>query len=246
MKYTTFEVTESIKGIAIIAVLLNHLINLHVASDFVGFANGIISVFFVFSGYGIYASLQKSGVSLDDIGIKFLVHYYIIKIFRIFPLYCIAVYIESTYFNMDVSILTYAGIKSPGHYWFINAILHCYLIAPFAYILVAKNRLITTLIVISLLLVIINFATFYALHTEGGGKDINDPFNLVYRGIVFSHVYVFIFGMLIAKALSLGQRNYVQFLKRPNIYSFVLSLDYTGSLINKLISVLRVTKASYN
>ena len=53
------DATLFLKGIAIISVLINHYANSYTNLDIGFYANGMMALFFVLSGFGIYYSLEK-------------------------------------------------------------------------------------------------------------------------------------------------------------------------------------------
>lgn len=139
----TFDSTDTLKGIAIIAVLLNHYLNLNVGGDSQGFANLLIGIFFMMSGYSIAYSLQKLFAQRPQKVTRNIFTFYSQRIIRIFPLFWVAYIVQSTVHNVDISLLTLLGVRAPGHFWFIPAILQCYLVAPLVYVLIHKNRVLT-------------------------------------------------------------------------------------------------------
>lgn len=85
---TLTETTDTLKGVGISAVLINHYLNHNVSGDMKGFAAQWIFLFFVISGYGLSHSLEKrfsTGITL-----KFLILYYFSRFVRIFPLLWVA------------------------------------------------------------------------------------------------------------------------------------------------------------
>lgn len=135
------------KGIAILSVLVAHF-GLYFAYDFYhgridGYANGIISIFFVAAGFAIYHSLERRTAE-GPMGPGKLVRFYLDRAMRILPLYWVALLITPLYypefaFLQHFSLKTLAVflgfpfIRAPGVFWFVTAILQCYLAAPFFY-----------------------------------------------------------------------------------------------------------------
>ena len=56
----TLSVTNTLRGIGILVVLVNHYLTLNITGDNRGFAQLWIAVFFIVSGYGINYSLSRS------------------------------------------------------------------------------------------------------------------------------------------------------------------------------------------
>jgi peptidoglycan/LPS O-acetylase OafA/YrhL len=123
--YNTIPATNTLKGVAISVVLINHYMNGHYSVNLVGIANAFVSIFFMMSGYGLYHSLNASTneVSLSR---KTLASFYYGRALRIFPLFWLAL----VSYKM-LSLQAIVGLRAPGHLWFIPALLQCYVLAPF-------------------------------------------------------------------------------------------------------------------
>ena len=80
----TVKTTNTLKGIAITSVLINHYLNNYVQGDSSGFANLWISVFFILSGYGLFHSFSQH--KIESFTKKNLKTFYINRFLRIFPL----------------------------------------------------------------------------------------------------------------------------------------------------------------
>jgi len=138
----TFGSTNSLKGLAICAVLLNHYLNLNIKGDYLWFANLFVGLFFITSGYGIYYSLQRASKE-GLLGPENLFRYYTNRLVRIYPLFIIAYLIQCFLFDSAVTSWTLWGLHARGHYWFIPAIIQCYLLAPLMFIAIQKHRFLT-------------------------------------------------------------------------------------------------------
>jgi peptidoglycan/LPS O-acetylase OafA/YrhL len=106
---TTYNSTDTLKGLAVISVLINHYLNMNMQGDCKGFANLIIAIFFIVSGYGIYCSLEHL-VRNDKLTFKLVTTFYCTRIIRIFPLYWVAYITESVLFGQDISISSFFAI----------------------------------------------------------------------------------------------------------------------------------------
>jgi len=117
-----------LKGVVIGAVLINHYFDHFTSVERSNIANTMVVVFFVLSGYGISASLQKK------VGDRFsaarVLTFYQLRVARIFPLLWISLLLQSLIIDQPYSIYAFLGYGLTGHYWFISSILECYLLSP--------------------------------------------------------------------------------------------------------------------
>src|SRR4030043_665709 len=142
---STRALTDSLKGIGILIVIANHKLNT-ITPLYVGYGNAVLSVFFILSGYGIYHSLQKRGGLSFYEPVKIL-SFFKRKFARIISLYAIAVLL--------------IGKEFGGGFWFINAILFCYLLTPTIYnIVVNQSFRANVLIVLGLTLFLVAASQF--------------------------------------------------------------------------------------
>ena len=117
----TQQTTRSLKGITILVVVINHFMNRYMQEDTEGFAYVMISIFFILSGYGIYGSLHQR-FQKTRARTQALFRFYADRALKIYPLYALALLIEGFVSGSCYSPWAYLGIKSPGHYWFINSV----------------------------------------------------------------------------------------------------------------------------
>lgn len=194
MVQTTHASTETLKGLAIVTVLINHYLNMNVSGNCTGFANLIIGVFFILSGYGIYYSLDRM-FSAGAFCKEAVIEYYFTRAIRIFPLFWVAYILETILSGNNISILTLIGLRGPGHYWFIPAILQCYLVAPFVYLLVKKGRMLAINVLV-FAFVLLNFtlnSNFIYQHLGYYFKYVH----LGWRNCFFLYVLLFSLSMLL-------------------------------------------------
>lgn len=182
--------TNTIRGVAALSVIANHYLNEFVPGNQVGFANAIVSVFFLLSGYGIFVSLDRKFP--ESTGLKWLPQFYARRILRLLPgavaLGCIAVALGGPF------LASATGIMDK---WFIAAILQCYVLAPFLYLLIrrfprAVVGAFATLAVVGYTLYLTD-AFPPALLTWLGN------YHLIYREIPLGHCAVFSLGMVLAR-----------------------------------------------
>jgi peptidoglycan/LPS O-acetylase OafA/YrhL len=144
----SIETTNTLKGIAISAVLINHYLNLNISGDSTGFANAWIAIFFFLSGYGLFHSLTRH--NLYNAREWFLFYYQ--RIVRVFPLLWIAWFIDLIVRRGNISLWTPTGIHASGHYWFIPALLQCYLVSPVIYLAIKKRPIISLFTLLGILI----------------------------------------------------------------------------------------------
>ena len=186
------EASAILKGIAILTVLINHYISYYTDLKIGGFANTVVAVFFFLSGYGIFCSFENKfrGQLLSG---KNILIFYISRVVRIFPLFWLALYIQSQITATDYHNLSFFGIEAEGHYWFISAILQCYIFTPILYIFIKRNKHIALLSITFLFGISVLF-------TKNNSIDASflASFHLMakpYLEIYFLHTYLFFLGM---------------------------------------------------
>ncbi len=188
----TIKTTNTLKGIAISTVVINHYLNLNVRGDSTGFANAWIAIFFFLSGYGLYYSLTQH--NFHNSFNEYILFYYK-RIVRIFPLLWLAWLIELLIRKGNISFWIPTGIHASEHYWFIPAILQCYLVAPVIYLAI-KKRPIISISILMILIVLINYFLYFRysiLLTK-----IANFINARWRWVYFLNILVFAYGMLFA------------------------------------------------
>jgi peptidoglycan/LPS O-acetylase OafA/YrhL len=149
--------SDSLKGVAILAILINHFINHFYGAAHMGYANGVVSIFFLLSGYGIWYSLNRQP---KRNWFKFVYQ----RIIRIYPLLVIAILLPSVifgktfYFNQFFTELLFTNLTKQTGYWFVEAIIYCYLLTPVFIFILDKldfKRFIILFIGLTILLAII-------------------------------------------------------------------------------------------
>jgi len=187
-KSDTLPVTDTLKGIAISAVLINHYVNMHVSVDAAGFANLFIALFYMASGYGLYYSLSKALADETAFSKKALFLFYRDRAIRILPLFWIALLVSRI-----PSPWAYLGLDAPDHFWFIPTLLQCYVLAPLIFSGMRKNK--AALITI----VVLAFAGINCLAELGhAGYLIVTLMGFLHtwwRGLYFIYILLFTFGI---------------------------------------------------
>ena len=193
------------KGIAISSVLVNHYSGYYLSADF-AYANGIIALFFVLSGYGIYHSFERA-VQRDNEKKRFLLRYICRRAMRIYPLYWLALLVILVYifykgglqnFNAFSLITGIAGIPTNPRslLWFIPKIIQCYILAPFLYLFLTRTS-IKGFMISNLLLLVLLTAFSYIMLLES--LHIPGQRYLIYKGMFLPYVLMFSLGMLIPR-----------------------------------------------
>ena len=120
-----------LRGIAILAVCLNHFLNRYVPAAPRGYAGGAISIFFLLSGYGIGHHLPGRHVSdwLEFFGRRAQ---------RIYPLFWLWCYLHG-FFNGTLGFFA-LDIYPSRSAWFVPAIVLCYVATPALVVLLERHR----------------------------------------------------------------------------------------------------------
>jgi peptidoglycan/LPS O-acetylase OafA/YrhL len=194
----TFSSTNSLKGLAICAVLINHFLNLNIKGSYLGFASLFVGLFFIVSGYGIYYSLERSGFASTP-RLRILLRFYFNRLIRIYPLFIIAYLIQCFTFGDIVLSWTLWGIHGLGHYWFIPAIIQCYLLAPLLFILIKRHRFLSLNIIVITFLAA-NLLLNSALVPTDIGKTLRF-IHLHWRDVYFLYLLLFALSMFLPRYL---------------------------------------------
>lgn len=185
-QHSTETMIDSLKGIAIVAVIVNHYVNIYLSKAFVGYANGAIAVFFVFSGYGNFYSLEK----YNKIDFSAVVNFWTKRAVRIYPLFWLSMLITGIIHRDIYSVSDYLlpNFRVQIIYWFLNAILQCYLIAPFLYLLLKRVGCGWYLLVCTAAVFFINISPLSSILT-------NEPVFTKYKFLLMIHLLLFAVGM---------------------------------------------------
>ncbi len=213
---STRHTTAYIKGITIIVVMVGHYSSYYAVDFYTDwfreYASEIVSIFFVLAGYGALHSFsnleRQKGEPGLDIGV--ILRYYGKKALRIYPLYWTALFtvafILPEYGRLHelsphtvATYLGYPGVKAPGVYWFIPALIQCYLLAPMFYILIrrlsVRHYMMAVAMMLAMTMVITN--SYDRILDMINGFGIPDPEALLYRPLFLANVILFALGMAI-------------------------------------------------
>lgn len=192
---SSIQTTNTLKGIAILAVVVNHYLLRNIAGNYTGYANAWIAIFFFLSGYGLFHSLNRRNPSSIS---QWLAFYYQ-RAIRIFPLLWIAWCIEFIIRRgTGLSIWTLFGIHGTAQYWFIPTILQCYLATPFLFSNIRKKPIIT---LASLTAIITAFHLFLTHQAPIQLIFLTKFIHADWRGVYFLYILVFALGLFTAPLL---------------------------------------------
>jgi peptidoglycan/LPS O-acetylase OafA/YrhL len=181
---------NSLKGLAILVVLANHYALMFVTGAVTGYANTAISVFFFLSGYGLYRSNRRTGGFF-----RFMLK----RIVRLYPLFLLASILSLAFvpgFSFQDFAWQIALVHGQGHFWFIPAIVQCYLLFfPARLAIDSTNRLALPAAVGLCCLTTVLVFQFDARAAIRACNFIH----LFYKQILLFHAMVFVLGMLFGK-----------------------------------------------
>ncbi len=186
--------TDTLKGLAILVVIVNHYLKVHVTDTVGGIAYSFLAVFFLVSGYGIYYSLTRRDISAGEPGK--LLRFWADRVLRLLPLYYLAILVRDFVLGGFGSPLHYLNIYGPGHFWFVPAIINCYLVAPFIYMFMRWNRAVA--IIGLAVVVLVGTGVFMGGLVHGGVAQLLDTLQLTYKRVFGLHIFLFALGMLAA------------------------------------------------
>ena len=190
-----------LRGLAIISVLYYHFIGHNGA-----YANTIISIFFVVSGYGLYYSLEKrfnEGVSFGKI-----FEFYVARFFRIYILLFVGLFIYSHYYNETYNWLAFSGLYITGPYWFISAIIHCYIVSVPLYLLFKgsmKSSVKYYFLFVTTFIILLNMF-YFGLIPPDIRSPISEPF--IYRFLFMPYLLLFAYGITLPYFLNRGPKTF--------------------------------------
>lgn len=216
--------TETLRGIAITTVLINHFVSLHSQDDFDGFASLFVAVFFLLSGYGLSFSLERYLAMSPGTG---LLLYFYERLTRIFPLYWIALLVQSLVTGQRYTLLNYLGIRGAGHYWFIPALLQCYVLSGLFFIAHRPQRKVLAMIVAGGILVVLNVYVRLNSLSVSWMQSLGQ-YHFTYRSVLGLHWGLFFLGYCVYLLL-----------RHPRVLSFFQPLQtFPGLLIRQVVTLM--------
>ena len=179
------EITNFLKCVAILVVCGNHFVNYAISKNFMGYANGFISIFFVLSGYGIYLSFEKFEKQTFP---SLLSNFFKKRVLRIYPLFWLWC-IRHGFSNglLGFFALDFLTPKSP---WFIPAILQCYMISIPLYYFGKHVKKEYQFGIVFCTFILGNLFLFWG--------DYSPIQTIGYKGVFFLHIFLFYLGFILA------------------------------------------------
>ncbi len=164
-----------------------------------------VSIFFVVSGFGIYHTLEKN-FTRYGINYRTVFSFFVRRYAKILPIYWLAlalyIYIEPEWYSLDgFSLMTIDKLfliplkPAPGIMWFFTSLFHCYLWAPFLYLVIRKlqpRSFLMTLLGVMMLFLPVSY-WFVNLHNE----YLPYMYEYFYRDFFLANILIFALGMLI-------------------------------------------------
>lgn len=127
---------DFLKFIAITSVLINHFCNFKIPGQQAGFANGFIALFFIISGYLSVLSFKKC----ENVSWPITINFFFNKFLRIYPLFVVSFFLMHLCTGNDYGLLAWSGLNSPGLYWFISALIQCYILFIPIYLILNRSN----------------------------------------------------------------------------------------------------------
>ncbi len=223
--------TAYIKGAAVAAILFVHYVQYYFTGIYEweqGFAFALVSLFFVFSGLGNFFSLERR-LERGSSAVRAIVRFYLDRAAAIYPFFWIAAFfmpffyreygvLHETGFSTAAIYLGLPFVQPPGIFWFVVAILQCYLAAPLIYLVLIRVRPAAFLRVIFFLVNLVLLITVFVLFLDRAGLAANPIKTLftfrgafTYRYFFLSNIALFSLGMVVPPLIRL----YKEQLSRP-------------------------------
>jgi peptidoglycan/LPS O-acetylase OafA/YrhL len=182
-------VTEYLKGFAVLVVYANHFVNEFVSDSMFGYASGFIAVFFIFSGYGIYLSLDKHRTQKNA---RFWLQFFKKRLIRLYPLLWLwsLIYVL-VYHKFNILAFFALDFVDSDPPWFVSAIMMCYLAAPILFLVLRNLSIKKGLLIVVIGLFVANVVLF--------SLDVLFERSLGFRGLFFTHIFLFCLGIFLAK-----------------------------------------------
>ncbi len=243
------ETTSYIKGAAVAAILFAHYVQYYYSRVYTwekGFAFALVSIFFVLSGLGNYFSLARrfeSGVSPG----RSIARFYIDRAAGIYPFFWLAAFfmpffyreygaLHAASFSTAAIYLALPFVQPPGIFWFVVAILQCYLAAPLLYLILTRVRVSSFVRTVIFMVNIALLVTVCMLLLDRAGLAAN-PLKTVfayrgaftYRYFFLSNIALFSLGMAIPPLLS----EYRKQLTRPSFFYASLTLFLLSAYLTR-------------
>jgi len=231
--------TDALKGVAILGVLLSHYVYHEIGNQpmLVSALNGYLGLFFVISGLGIEASLERRlarGGAFPAVG-----RFYLDRALRIYPAYYLGLWTMVAISGKPYGLAAYTGYISP--YWFITSILHCYAAAPLFHVMLGRLGPGRFAALITLAALGLNLVYHLWL------PPLGEPWLslVVYKNILLGHLLFFAWGMALYRSRKAAAAPPVNTGSGTSGLrgwaAFVLCLPFAGLIASTSLSPLVVT-----
>lgn len=206
---TSIDAVDYLKGAAILVIVASHYAGSYASGFYQAWLDNYgslaVSLFFVLAGYLTHYSLKRR-LAGQTAAPRALLGYYYGRAARIYPLYWAALLLISFLLpgyamlhEPNLHILgIYLGapfIKAPGPYWFVSAIIQCFLLAPFLYLLLKRLRPLKFFLLILLTMPLFLQATrMFNSRSLIASPDFEAFF---YRNFFLGNILLFSLGLLI-------------------------------------------------
>ncbi|MHB1390618.1 MAG: acyltransferase family protein [Thermoleophilia bacterium] len=200
-----------VRGVVILTVMTDHFFGNYVPdyySYIAAIAYGLLGMFFIISGYGIFFSLEKRFRSGRGTG-RVLARFAYDRAIRILPLYWIALlvasYLQPVHGDFwdgypHIYLIVFGFVLAPSFLWFVTAVIQCYILAPLLFFLVSRVSLNKCLMGGGLML----SATYAAsllwlpdLARLPNDKLIRFSAGFIYHQLFLANIILFFFGMML-------------------------------------------------
>lgn len=232
-----------LRGLAIAAVLVGHYAQYYLTGIYgrwiSGYAYGAVAVFFVVGGYTASRSLARRFAG-DTVKRRVILRYYFDRAVRIYPLYWLALLLTPFYLpeyhqlhdpgwqTLGIYLCT-PLLKAPGVFWFVTAIIQCYLAAPFLYLLLRRMRPPAFLMFNIIMSAALFAASWLYLSTLANADPlaVSNLESLFYKRFLLANVVLFSLGMLAVHLISSMSRRINRAGLAVSFFSFLLLLYLT-------------------
>jgi len=203
-----WHISNYVKGLAILAVVGNHYAILYFQSRS-AFANGLMTIFYLMAGAGIYISLSRESDGAGP-GARAWLKFIYKRGSRIYPLYWLAYAITTVWLirlgiqsGFDgvsfVTALVGAPSNSSGVFWFVTSILECYLVAPLLFPIARRLDANTNLAIVLMSIAVLLPVSLYL------SDVITSPVPVAitsYKRLFLGNLLIFFMGMLMPSLLA--------------------------------------------
>ncbi len=181
-------VSDYLRGFAMVLVLLSHYREHFLGGDplWEGYGNAAVALFLVLSGYGNGLSLRAAGAW----SWRGVLDFYLRRFTRIYPLYYVGLLSIALCSGAWPDWRALLGLEAP--FWFVHAIIQCYLAAPILLAALARMGPGRFVLAATAGLALVNLAGYAAYAGLPGWARGNV---LVFRHLFLGHVYLFAMGL---------------------------------------------------